>query len=149
MHVFMCSLCFEGMSCYRSNFSCWKRLREALTSSHAVIIPSVCSEGLTTACILKNGLQLQKPSSLQATSVSSLRRTVCSVCDTRVLCMWYPSLFPLSLVNFLAVYNSWHNVDVDTLKVESCHCHFNAISFSVLHVCWGICFTPSRNPHYP
>lgn len=87
MHVFMCSLCFEGMSCYRSNFSCWKRLREALTSSHAVIIPSVCSEGLTTACILKNGLQLQKPSSLQATSVSSLRRTVRSVCDTRVLCL--------------------------------------------------------------
>ncbi len=74
--VGVCSLWFEGMSSYRSSFSSWKRQKEALTSSHAATRPSVCSGCLTTACFLKSGLRLQRPSSSPVTSVSSLRRTV-------------------------------------------------------------------------
>lgn len=76
--VCLCFLWFEGMSCYRSSFSSWKRQKEGLTCSHAAIRPSVCSDGLTTACSLKSGLRLQRLSSSLATSVSSLKRTASS-----------------------------------------------------------------------
>lgn len=95
--VCVCSLWFEGMSCYRSIFSSWKRQKEALTSSHAATRPSVCSDSQTTAWFLKSGLRLRRPSSSPVTSVSGLRRTdnswtTCQQCDVKVV---FPKL-PLS-----------------------------------------------------
>lgn len=71
----------EGMSCYRSNFSSWKRQREASTSSRAATGPSGCSVCLTTACFLRSGLQLQRPSSSPVISVSGIFR-----CDWNLYC---------------------------------------------------------------
>lgn len=69
------------MSCCRSNFSSWKRQREASTSSRAATGPSGCSVCLTTACFLRSGLQLQRPSSSPVISVSGIFR-----CDWNLHC---------------------------------------------------------------
>lgn len=85
----------EGMSCYRSNFSSWKRRREALTSSRAATGPSGCSVCPTTACFFRSGLQLQRPSSSPVISVSGIFR-----CDWNL----YRRLSWLALSPFLFLF---------------------------------------------
>ena len=75
---------FAGMSCSISSSYCWKMQKEALTISHAATIPSVYSECLTTACSLKSGLRLQRPSFSPVTSVSGL------ILLNSILAVWCP-----------------------------------------------------------
>lgn len=90
--MIVCFWC-EGMSCYRSNFSSWKRQREASTSSRAATGPSGCSVCLTTACFLRSGRQLQRPSSSPVISVSGIFR-----CDWNLYrCLSWLVLSPFSL----------------------------------------------------
>lgn len=92
----VCSLCIEGMRCCRRRFSSWKRQKEALTSSHAATGPSACSDSLTTACFLRSGLRLQRPSSWPVTSVSSLRKRSVSSWTTCQQSRLFPAKPPLS-----------------------------------------------------
>lgn len=81
------------MICCRSNFSSWKRQKEASTSSHAATGPLGCSVCLTMACYLRSGLLLQRPSSSPAISVSG---TFGMLCDWNLDCTVHP--FPLSVL---------------------------------------------------
>lgn len=97
--IFMYSLWFEGMSSHKSGSSSWKRQREALTSSHAVTGPLVCSDSPTTACSLRSGLRLPRLFSSLETSVSSLRWTACCMTPVSYLdCLKFTKLYHMVYV---------------------------------------------------
>lgn len=66
LHIFFC---FEGMGCLRSSSLSWRRLKEALITSLAVIRVSAFSDCRTTASSLRNGLRPQRLCSSLETSV--------------------------------------------------------------------------------
>lgn len=128
--MIVCFWC-EGMSCYRSNFSGWKRQREASTSSRAATGPSGCSVCLTTACFLRSGLQLQRPSSSPVISVSGIFR-----CDWNLYrCLSWLVLSPFLFlfwklnpkiiielwVMFPSCYNCVETAGLMTLLLCACH----------------------------